>query len=382
MMRQVASPGVLVGAVLLSLVFGSIHAYSALMAPLEQAFGTSRANVSLGYSLAIASLTCGVFASAFLLRVPASLLALVSGGAAAAGLGIGAAGNSLLLFLLGYGVIFGAANGVAYSLFLNRAAYAMPAAQGWSAGIVTACYGLGAAISALGFDLALAHASVQSILLGLAGVVAMASGIAAVLFRGGAGAVAVAARAAPARSYHKLVIWLWTVYFLGAAGGLMVIAHASGIVLAAGLGSVATGLAPSSVALGNIAGSLAGGPLGERWPSHRALAAPLLLLAGSMALLLILPEAGLAAVVLCGAAYGALIAVVPAVIRKITGSEKFAPVFGRVFTAWGLAGLSAPFAAGMLFDTFSGYGAAVGLAIAAAGAGALAALLWPPTSDR
>ena len=380
MFRQIAAPGDLVGAVLLSLVFGSIHAFAALMAPLEQALDASRAEVSLGYSLAIASLTCGVFAAPRLLRLPPARLAAISGAFAAGGLTVAAAGQSLPFLLIGYGLVFGFTNGIAYSLFLNRAAHAMPDAQGWSAGIVTATYGLGAAIFAQGFIIALAHILVGSVLVGLAIGVGVASAISAALFRGGSVQIGAVPQPEPTGTHRSLVVWLWLVYFLGASGGLMVIAHASGIAAAAGFGESTAGLAPTAVALGNVAGSLAGGPWGERSRVRHALAVPLALAALSMALLLALPSAGLIALGLCGAAYGGLIAVVPVVIRKLVGNHDFAAVFGRVFTAWGIAGLTAPFAAGALFDAFAGYGLAISLAIAAASAGAIAAMLAPRTS--
>lgn len=370
----VAAPGILLGAVLLSLVFGSIHAFSALMAPLEQALETSRANVSLGYSLAIASLTCGVYASAYLLRLPSSFLALGSGIVAAAGLVLAASGHSLLPFLAGYGIVFGFTNGVAYSLFLNRAAHAMPDAQGWSAGIVTACYGLGAAVFAQGFDAALAFAGVRIVLLGLAASVAVAAAFAAVFFRGGSAQLQVNGSVCAAPRDQRFVTWLWFVYFLGAAGGLMVIAHASGIATSSGLNAMAVGAAPTMVALGNIAGSFAGGPWGERRSARVALVAPLAIAVLSMVLLLATPSAGLFALTLCGAAYGALIAVVPAIIRKTAGNDGFARSFGLVFTAWGIAGLTAPFAAGAMFDAFASYGVAIALALVAASAGIVLAV--------
>ena len=72
-----------------------------------------------------------------------------------------------------------------------------------------------------------------------------------------------------------------------------------------------------------------------------------------------------------GMAYGALIAAVPVVIRNGIGAAGFADAFGRVFTAWGAAGLAGPLLAGALFDLRQGYD----LAIAIAALSALAALL-------
>jgi hypothetical protein len=369
------------GALILSLVFGSIHAFSALLMPLEDLLAGSRTDVSLGYSLAIASLTCGVFAAPGLFRLPPSALALLSGAVASVGVGLAAIGQSLALFLAGYGILFGFANGIAYSLFLNRAAHAMPQATGWSAGLVTAAYGLGAALFAAGFNAALLYVSVKTVLFVLAGIIAMAGLGAALLFRGGSAGAAARLSAGRVRPPRLPLLRLWTVYFLGAAGGLMVIAHAAGIVMAAGLGASMAAAAPTAVALGNIAGSLVGGPWGAAQKTSFALAGPLAGATISMVLLLFVPLMSLAALMLCGMAYGALIAAVPAVIRKLAGDHGFAFSFGRVFTAWGVAGLSGPISAGALFDAYATYSVAVGLGLTAAVAGMFIAYFGLRSSD-
>jgi OFA family oxalate/formate antiporter-like MFS transporter len=46
------------------------------------------------------------------------------------------------------------------------------------------------------------------------------------------------------------------------------------------------------------------------------------------------------------------------------GPQRFAVNYGKVFTAWGIAGVAGPVTAGYLYDIMRGYGAA--LAIAAA----------------
>ena len=123
-----ARPMVLAGALLLSCVFGSLHAFSALMLPLQVQYQSDRASVSFAYALAILCLTGGVFMSRWILPVlGARATALLCGLLGAAGLVGVARGNSLAVLWLGYGVVFGGVNGVAYSLFLDRAAAALPA---------------------------------------------------------------------------------------------------------------------------------------------------------------------------------------------------------------------------------------------------------------
>ena len=55
---------------------------------------------------------------------------------------------------------------------------------------------------------------------------------------------------------------------------------------------------------------------------------------------------------------GAIIAIYPIAISNYF-VEQGPKVYGRVFTAWGFAGLVAPWTAGMIYDTWSGYNPAL-----------------------
>jgi len=68
------------GALLLSFVFGSIHAFGVLLQSLQISLQSDRASVSLIYSVAIASLTMGVYASDYLAsRISKRMLTFASG---------------------------------------------------------------------------------------------------------------------------------------------------------------------------------------------------------------------------------------------------------------------------------------------------------------
>ena len=54
-----------------------------------------------------------------------------------------------------------------------------------------------------------------------------------------------------------------------------------------------------------------------------------------------------------GFCYGATIAAYPAVVSVIFGSAHGVKIYGRIFTAWGIAGLVGPILAGFLYQ-FSG----------------------------
>ena len=56
-----------------------------------------------------------------------------------------------------------------------------------------------------------------------------------------------------------------------------------------------------------------------------------------------------------GFAYGGTIAAYPAAVAKLFGMMESARIYGRIFTAWGCAGLLGPWFAGFLFDRNADY---------------------------
>lgn len=375
-MRLSGHWAVLTAAVLLSGALGSVHAFSVFIAPLEHALGATRAEISLIYSLAIVSLTAVMLVGhAAHVRIAPPLLA--SATCLVAALGLLAAGWSgrYAGFLVGYGLLFGAANGMGYGYALYLAARAVPARIGFGMGAVTAAYALGATVFAKVFALLIARAGVSAALAGLAAfLVVVGLGAALLLWRAGLAAqggdaVARVARPVPRRG---LVTVLWAGFGLGSAAGLMAMGHAAGIVAAVGGRPGEFVLGAMLIGLGNACGGLAAGWLCDRWPAARLMA----VLSGGSALVLfalagmVQPAWVIAGLTLVGFFYGALVAVYPVAVSGYFGPRLAGKVYGRVFTAWGLAGLAGPWMAGAVYDVTGHYGPA----LAIAGAAALGAL--------
>jgi OFA family oxalate/formate antiporter-like MFS transporter len=85
------------------------------------------------------------------------------------------------------------------------------------------------------------------------------------------------------------------------------------------------------------------------------------------------PWSATALLAAAGFGYGALIAWIPAAIARLAPPAAARPAFGRVFTAWGLAGLAGPWIAGLLFEQSGSYRLALLLAAALAFAAAIIA---------
>lgn len=373
----------LIASALLAGVLGSLHAFSVLLVPFEQLFGSTRGSVSLIYSTAIVCLTFSVL---FAHRVQAawhpSIIALGVGVVAAAGLLLAAWATRLDVALIGYGILFGGANGVGYSLALAQSAVAWPARKGLAAGTVTAAYAGGAMISAGLMQHAVEGRGVAVALAALAAVVLGGAAISAILQASRSHRTASTdASAAEAREPKTLVL-LWLGYLFGATAGLMSIGHAAGIVAAKGgtAGVVAAGAVV--IAFGNGLGSLLSGWLTDRMQIARVLGS-ISLLAGLAHLLAAFSSDATLAVPMLGAigvAYGALIAVYPVAAYRFCGATEAPRVFGRIFTAWGIAGLAGPWLGGMLFDRSGDYDLALTIAAIIAAAGIFPAMLLPRTS--
>jgi OFA family oxalate/formate antiporter-like MFS transporter len=264
---------------------------------------------------------------------------------AGAGLGLTAAAQRPELPWLGIGLLFGAANGLAYGVAVSLAARVPERRRGTASGVVVGAYAAG------------------PVLLGLVAPVALPAGgwrtCLAVLAVATTALLALAAALAPADRTPRsgdgggpvpsgALVALWGVFAGGAAPGLVLFATAAPLAAARGLGPAATGAAVSLLAAGNLAGRLSAGWWSDvvgRLPAlATALAVTTVALAGlatSAAPATVLPA--FAAV---GLAYGAVSALVPAATADRVGARAFPTVYGRVFTAWGCAGLLAPLLAG------------------------------------
>lgn len=354
----------LVVALLICLCFGSIHAYGVLLAPVEQWFGTSRTIASMGYALAIAALTAGVYLNGRIEAVFSQQQRLAGcGGLAALGLVIAGSSSSAAGLLLGFGLMYGLANGIAYAMSLGIAAAAMPGREAQAMGLATATYGLGAVLFAQIFNAALNNLHVTGIFLALAPVILAVCVLGAPFIHSNRRSEAPSADGTSSALPMPLLS-LWFSYLLGAIAGLMVLAHAPAIALWRASPAAEPGLVSGVVSFGSVVGGYLGGVLGERLPGPRGVALPLVVQSAALASLPFL--SGLAGVVaalgLAGFCYGVLIAVVPVEVRRIGGVQGFARNYGRVFTAWGIAGIAGPVTAGLLYDITLGYGAALATA--------------------
>ena len=337
-----------VSGVLATTAVGTLFAWSLVASPVVADVGAPR-----GSGPAVFALALGVFT--VVLLVVGRLLALVgprrllvaAAVSAGAGLGVTAAAQWPGTPWLGVGLLFGGANGLAYGVAVALVAHVPSARRGTASGLVVGAYAAGPVALGLLAPHVLPDVGWRTCLAVLAVVVAGLLALAAALVPGGAGVDR--RRGPPGEPVPRTTVGaLWVLFAGGAAPGLVVFATAAPLASATGLGPGAAGAAVSLLGVGNLAGRLGAGWWSDRVGRVPALAAALAATAVALVGLAVevAPVVVMTALLVVGLAYGAVSALVPAVTADRVGPRAFPAVYGRVFTAWGCAGLLAPLLGG------------------------------------
>ena len=351
---------ILLACLLLSFVFGSVHGFSVFIEPMENAFLASRSSVSLTYSIALMSLTAAVLTghhffgllSIRLFAVSVIILASI-------GLLIAAISNNLYGAWLGYGLIFGFANGLGYAFALQLPAQRIPQRKGVLMGYVTAAYSVGACLSPWLLEFGISHNGVAGGFIALSltlllFVPAMFYVIPKNVSRFESAPIATISTSIAPQT--RKLVFLWLGYGTAVAAGLMAIGHATGIAKEAGIPAAQLILAPALLTISGIPGSLLSGWLADRVPA-RLLVAVFPLASAIVLYFLSITEnwTVLPLLAIVGLLYGMIIVAYPVAISTIFGVTDGVRAYGKVFTAWGTAGLAGPWLAGYFFDLQASY---------------------------
>ena len=155
----------LAACLLMTLCLGSVHGFSIFLEQIESQLEVSRFASSLVYSLALASITLAVFVGHWIFRAfSAPLVVAVAIGLTVLGFFVATQVTGYSAFLVGYGFIFGFANGMGYALAIHLCGTRFKENKGLAIGIVTAVYPVGAMITSFAAAPWLEHVSVKVIL--------------------------------------------------------------------------------------------------------------------------------------------------------------------------------------------------------------------------
>jgi MFS transporter, OFA family, oxalate/formate antiporter len=380
--RVRARPGAaLAAATIMSLPLGSLYAFSVLLAPLEQILQATRSELAGVFGISAVFFTIGAnLAPRLFGRIPAPLLVALTGALSSFGVALAAVAPSLSWLILGYGVLFATGGGMAY-VAVQQCVNAAPLARpGLVNGYLVSLFPLGAMLAAPAFGLGIDWVGVRQTLAGLAAVIA-ATGIIATLFVAYAGVVLAktgrptALQAAGSQDSLRATFWkLFTVFFLAASAGLMVLSQAAGMVAAFGAGKTASLLATTGITAAIAAARLAGGWLVDRLPvPFVAASAQAIALIGAIALTVMpSPEVAILTLALIGVGYGLVSGVTAGAVASYWPKVEFGRIASRTYIAWCLAAISLPVLAGRLYELTGGYETAV---MVAGGANLLAVLV-------
>jgi OFA family oxalate/formate antiporter-like MFS transporter len=350
---------VIISCLLITFCMGTIHAFSTLIESIELQINAGRMASSLIYSTGLISVTVAVFFGSTLYRklspsfiiVLIALLPLIGVLISNSGSWIG--------WVVGYGFCFGFASGLGYGFSLYAASSVTSSQKlGLVLGAVSASYAFGAVIFSMLYPLLISYFGFNFGY--MIGVLTLSNIIiiSLILFR-----LAQKDLTAKTKSISKdrrvkgKIIKLWLAFFLGVFAGLMTIGHAVPIIKASGGSSEIAITAISLMALGSGIAGIYAGWLADRFGCKRPII--VILAISSLALLSLSTVTSihlmLIFLTLIASLYGALIAIYPTLVNHIFGPDYSAWAYGRIFTAWGIAGLVSPSLAGWLFDQYNNY---------------------------
>ena len=376
-----ARPGAsLVAASILSLPLGSIYAFSVLLAPLEQLLHASRADLTSVFGASAVFFTIGANLAPLLFgRLSAPLLVALTGALSAIGVTLAAVAPSLAWLILGYGLLFATGGGMAY-VVVQQCVNAAPLTRpGLVNGYLVSLFPLGAMLAAPAYGLGVDWLGVRQTLAALAAVVA-ATAFAAALLVAHAGVALVKHRTASEPTgvlgdSLGAAFWkLFTLFFLAASAGLMVLSQAAGMVVAFGATNSIAVAATTGITAAIAVARLLGGWLTDRLPVPivAASAQAVALFGAIMLTIMPSPAVAISSSALIGVGYGLISGVTVAAVASYWPKSEFGRIAGRMYVAWCLAAIALPVLAGHLYDLTGGYELAV---VVAGGANLLAILI-------
>jgi OFA family oxalate/formate antiporter-like MFS transporter len=344
---------------MLNAAVGVLYLWGLFLIPLEEEIHRSRADLSLVPAIALAAFTIGMVAQNMLLRRFG--LALVTIGAFAL------AGGGHLLFalfptydalLLGYGVGFGIGSGIGYGLALYLASSVRDDMRGLAVGVAMAAFATSGIVLPLIFGESISTASPKQCFAAI-GIVMLVVALAVLLLSRNR----FSRHVADAGLIDERFSWispealaLGAAFFLICFVGLTVVAHSTGIASANELPSRAVDLMPTSFMLGYLVGSLFGGKLVEWLTGWAALVVTSTFAGIGLWLIdLTIAAAALAGAAAVGMAFGSSASLMPTLIGERYGPALIGAIYSKLMIAYGLAGLFAPWTAGLLFNATGSY---------------------------
>ena len=355
---------------ILTFGFGSVYSFGTFFAPLQDAFGASRASVSAAFSLAVLTLfIIGPVTGTLADRLGSR--ALVAGGTALVGIGLVVASFAQALWQVqaAFAVCIGVGVGMSYVPAAGAVQKWFDRRRGLASGIAIAGIGVGTlVVPPIGAALIEAIEWRPAFLvIGLS--VAVAGGAAGLLVNNPSedrGSQVVAnprhqgiGLAAAVRSRPLLL--MFTGFLLASLGMYTPIAHLVPYAEDRGISPQSAALLLSLLGVGSAVGRFAIGAAADRIGRWRGLG---LSFAGiGLSSLVWLVSDGLAGLgafaVLLGLSWGGAVALAPSVMADYFGTRAVSGIIGVLYAGVGVGALVGPVIAGLVFDLWESYTVAI-----------------------
>ncbi len=348
----------------INLALGILYAWSifkgaitdSIKAGGPQAFNWSLASVNDPYAVA-----CLTFAFSMIVagkcqdKLGPRLTAIIGGLLVGSGFVVASLSSSYLVWVVGFGILAGAGMGFGYSAATPPALkWFPPAKTGLIAGIVVSGFGLAPVYIAPLAKYLLGTMGLQQAMFSFGIAFAIIVSSLALLVRNPPagyiadpqGAKANAKKPAGVDLTPSQVLkdsrfyTLWTVYFIGAGAGLMVIGSVAGMAKES-MGSLAF-LAVAIMAVGNAGGRIVAGILSDKIGRANTLMIMLVFQAALMFAAIPVMGGGVNAIILVllatfiGFNYGTNLSLFPSFAKDYWGLKNFGMNYGVLFSAWGL----------------------------------------------
>lgn len=368
------------GALALNLGLGTLFCWSIYLVPLEQGLGVGRATLSSVFSLStIATVSAMSVAGPWVYATyGASRVAAFAAAFAACGLWTASFAmqfRAVWPLYVGYGLMFGFASGLGYGLSVQVAPYA-PLSAGLATGLVTSARAAGAFVFAPLVKAVVFSSGPQVALSMLGNYMAAATIPIFALFNAAKLTMPLAKKRDKTSvtlaemerdiKLRPLIRVLWLCMATGLFSGLMVMSHGATLLSSRGLSAQVLVIGGVSIVSAmTSAGRIFGGWICDRVAPKRVLVitpllsvAPLIWASVDKSSIL----AGELALASAALVYGMFASTIPVEVRRVAGTDDFARTYGRIFTAWGLSGLTAPYVAGLFYDAYGDYSFALNCA--------------------
>jgi OFA family oxalate/formate antiporter-like MFS transporter len=391
-------------AIIMQISLGAVYGYSVLTTPIMQVGGWSATLVAAMFESAILFLGLGsLLGGLWQDRVGPRKVAVTGGILYGLGYVIAAYGvtaRSILVIILGYGVIGGLGNGFAYITPVATLVKWFPDKRGVVTGLAVAGFGVGAMIMTQFVGYWMPHYGVASTLLWMGLGYGVIVTLGALTFTsppkgwrpagwhpGEGGAKAVGRNYSAAEALRTPQYWmLWLMLFLNVCAGIMIISTLKPLAVeTVGMSAAAAVALVGFMGLFNGGGRLLWAWVSDRIGRPHVFLIMYLMQAVLFGLLLLTTNVAMFAAItaLIYLCYGGGFGTMPSFVADYFGPEYVGSIYGSILLAWGIGGVVGPLLITVTRQAFGSYSPAIAiLAVVMLIAAVLPLRIKPPENRR